>query len=1390
MMMTTKPIQFVQFGALSAEELVRLSVCEVKKPAKGNDANKIDLTNTPYDERMGSLENGKKCLTCGLNNIDCTGHFGHIKLERFVYDPKYIEVIYKILKSICISCGVAKISPDQFKFFGYEKFVRYKRLKIIAKKFETRYQKKVFCWSCKRQLFPIEKDKETDNIYIVKDTKILLTPNHVYEIFQLITNDTFKLLGFNSELSPNPVFSDKNLTMAPETTHIHEIRPESFIFVVFPVIPPRARPWVVRDGERHDDDLTEKYNSVIKANNKLRDESGSQRERRKLTEDEKVRVYTDLKFQIYTLIDNHKEHSGPGNSRRIYRGLDDRIRGKEGHAQMNVIGKRVDFSARSVIVGGGPYLRVGEVGVPRKIANILTKQELVIPSNIDELQTLVNNKEANYIIRNKKIINLEFATKNYTRPYGIKIRDIVERHLHDGDWVLFNRQPTLRIESMQGKKIKVLENEYVFRLPLAVTTPFNADFDGDEMNLHVPQSVSATTECATIMNTANMIVSAQNNSPIIGIVQDGLVASYILTSFDTTLKPNFFYDCVEYIGLSSTLEEFFTRAYVVYPEIFTKKKKVLKLNSRRKINGKVLLSVLFPPDFNYEKEEDGKFVKIITGIIQPDSAPFTRKIIGSRQNSVIHMLWIEYGPSLCLNFITNLQFLTDKWFPSHGFSVGISDFLLTEREELNKLFNEMDQKYNEILLSSRSSFIKEDDLNRLLNSTMNGSMSIAKKSINKGDKNSLNIMRNCGAKGSLINLTQICMFVGQQNIDNKRLPKEISMGRRCLPHFEIDENTPESRGFIYGNYLSGLNPTEQFMHAESGRKGIIDTHIKTADTGYIQKRMAKKLEDLTVYLDGSVRDNNGRIVQFLYGDDGFNPRKLFFIKNISFPIFANPQRIADILINENSSEDTRILAPNEIDMIFSLLLTGHPESQTQITRRTNEILKKVYTNILKDVKIPVNKIPNFARKMMDMFYNAKSSYGESVGLVATSSIGEPTTQMTLNTFHSTGISAKDVTLGVPRLNELINATRENSTPSCTIYLDIEELKILASKIRDNINDEESKKKYLEILHSKRQYFEHVSIGDFIDDYDLYFVPIPSTGQSLDQSPITLIRYTQYEEKWWGKMYVDISDEEYNIPEYWVVRLHFNLEKLYKRNILLEDICKAIRKSHEINFSCIPSPLSLSTIEIRVNFPSVAQYVRQKQPSFYNTPFVQEKSLYFFLARDIVVNFVKKIRMGGIDKITEVIPDENKMTREWMLYSKGSNFLNVLNIDFVDFTRTTTNNIWEILDVLGIEATRQTLISELSALISFDGTYINARHIELLVDAMTYTGEITSVRQDGIGREVGPISKGMFEKATENFAEASAFGEVDFLDSLSSNITLGTTAQLGTGVVQAKGCGSV
>lgn len=468
--------KIVKFGTLTEQEWKKLGI-EINIPISKNSG--TSEYGTLYDLRLGALENKHECETCGQSNLLCPGHWGYIDLAEPCYNPKYIEIVLGIFKCVCIFCGELRIKNTITNNTPNVRFKLFKKKAELA----------TSCFSCgaKHPTLLFDPKQKTLKI-VVKGNPTPLTARQSLSIMSKISDESLKIIG------------------------IEYSRPESFIYTILPVLPTAARPWIIKGGERKDDDLTKCYNTIIKHNNKLKGVfTKKKKDKINKIQDvgrndgivtfERQKDIETIQSSIWALIDNSKETG----TNRSYKSIQERLGRKEGQIQNNVAGKRADYSARSVISSGGMMIPMGWIGIPKHVADTLTVPEAVTPWNMEYINKLMKDKEIVSIARDNSLIDVESITKGRTIPLRLPIfgnfrssnlspGDVVNRKLKDGDWGIFNRQPTLRIESIQGVQVKVLPGkkqddvgdfipttrpyfyeDLVFRLPLGATRPFNAD---------------------------------------------------------------------------------------------------------------------------------------------------------------------------------------------------------------------------------------------------------------------------------------------------------------------------------------------------------------------------------------------------------------------------------------------------------------------------------------------------------------------------------------------------------------------------------------------------------------------------------------------------------------------------------------------------------------------------------------------------------------------------------------------------------------------------------------------------------------------------------------------------------------------------------------------------
>jgi len=875
-MLEEKQIEKIRFGLMSPETIRKLSVAKIMT-ADTYDDEGYPIERGLMDPRLGVIDPGLKCRTCGQKFGKCSGHFGHIELARPVIHIGFVKDIYMFLKSTCRECGRILLSDKELEAFrkkiGEAKDVNADKEIIIKDLVKEATKKKTStvnntCPHCGAVQKKVKLERPTT--FMEENDK--LTPSDIREWLEKISDDDMRLLGWDPEVA----------------------RIEWTVLTVLPVAPVTVRPSItLESGIRSEDDLTHKLVDIIRINQRLREniDAGAPH---LIVED----LWELLQYHVTTYLDNEVAGIPPARHRsgRILKTLTQRLKGKEGRFRHNLSGKRVDFSSRTVI-SPDPYISINEIGVPVQIAKELTVPEKVTEQNIEELRKLILNGPnkhpgANYVIRRdgrKKRVTDEIKE---ILAEELEVGFIVERHLRDGDIVLFNRQPSLHRLSIMAHRVKVMPYK-TFRLNLCVCPPYGADFDGDEMNLHVPQTEEAQVEAETLMKVQQQIVSPRFGEPVIGAMQDYVSGAYILTKEGTVFTEEETEEMLYFAGIDKFPEEY------------------MEKDGKRYYTGKEIFSLLIPDDMNLEykakicrkcevclKEKcpDDAYVvikngKLIHGVI--DGATFKAR----SKSLFLSKLVRVYGTDTAREFIDKGTKLLLWALMKKGLTTGIDDADIPKEasERIERILKEGEKKVEKLIevyergelepLPGRTTReTLESKIMQVLSEARDKAGEIAEKHL--GMNRHAVIMARTGAKGNILDLTQIAASLGQMSVRGERLSRGYT--ERSLSHYKKGEMGAKSQGFVANSFKEGLNPREFFFHAMGGREGLVDTAVRTAQSGYMQRRLMNALQDVRVEYNGVVKDQE-RIVQFRYGEDGVDPSKSEYGKpvDIDWIIYKN-----------------------------------------------------------------------------------------------------------------------------------------------------------------------------------------------------------------------------------------------------------------------------------------------------------------------------------------------------------------------------------------------------------------------------------------------------------------------------------------------------------------------
>lgn len=1191
-----------------------------------------------------------------------------------------------------------------------------------------------------------------------------LNPLRVLNLFNMITPTDCELLGIN------PV----------------EGRPEMFIWQYLPAPPVCIRPSVAQESASTEDDLTTKLADIVHISSLIK---ASLQNGQPLGTIMEQWDFMQLQVAMYVNSDVPGLQQ-PGFGKAI-RGFCQRLKGKQGRFRGNLSGKRVDFSGRTVI-SPDPNLSIEQVALPELIAEKMTYPERVFQHNIETMREHIRNGPskwpgANQIHRkgeeNKR--SLQFGNRHEIAR-NLRIGDIVERHIKDGDIVLFNRQPSLHKLSIMAHFAKIQPGR-TFRFNECVCGPYNADFDGDEMNIHIPQTIEAQTEAMILMGVKNNLCTPKNGELIISATQDFITASYLLSCKDKFLdRKTFTQLCLGMVDGNIHVD--IPPPAIMKPEAMWTGKQLFGVLMRPNKQSNVLVNLdakcrdykkpllVQAPDMDIN---DGWLVVRNSQVM---CGRMDKTTVGSgNKDSIFYTILRDFGPDEAVKAMDRLAKLSTRFLTNQGFSIGINDVM--GGKSLNgqkaalvaKAYTEVDdliKQYKDGKLEKITGCNLEETLENaiagLLSRLRQQAGDFCIKTLSSW--NSPLIMAKSGSKGSQINVAQMIILVGQQMIASARV--EDGFQDRTLPHFPKHAKQPLSKGFVLNSFFSGLTPTEFFFHAISGREGLVDTAVKTAETGYMSRRLMKSLEDLSIRYDNTVRTAASGIVQFQFGADKLDPVDMeahavpvhfshafthaesttwdnnergllpYEITELCEKLLQperNKLRRWDLLRNEqlNYNDDTWY-AVDEHESAREFL-DGVSNYASNLALRQSKTRKaaglselavnpkfsgKKYTGearaktayIERVAKVSETTLREFVKLCLSKYKKAQVVPGHAVGAVGAQSIGEPGTQMTLRTFHFAGVAGMSITEGVPRIKEIINASKAISTPVITCPL-------------ENPND-------ILVARAVKGRIEKTYVSD-----TLRFI----------------------EEMW--------------TPNRATICLAVDLQKLSKMHLELtiDDISNVICKDRKLkvrraDVQCFEDCIFIS---VPRHMTAAGRAVATQ-----GNPSLDSVGPELFLRLNYLKRNIPQIPVSGYQDATRALIETSAEKGNTVLV-EGYGLRPCMATEGIIGTRTTSNSIMEMLTVLGIEAARTTITIEIAKVMR--GMNIDPRHIQLLADVMTYKGEVLGITRFGLSKMRDSVLQlASFEKTSDHLFEAAAGMKRDGIQGVTESIIMGQTMNVGTG----------
>lgn len=1336
-----------------------------------------------YDAHLGTTDYSYKCLTCYNNKRNCMGHEGHIPINYPVWNGLAVNDGRKWLKLICFKCGHPIIDDAQFM-----KFPREERLNVASKIARTGNKKCVHC----KEIHPLIKKDAHEPLKLYAEfyeekrliNRYIIFPHKVAEVFSKISDETIIKLG-------------KNIISHPRNIILNDIPAPSVI----------TRPDVKKNGggRSTNDDLTTMMQIIIKKNDAM---------------PTVIPQDIDLKLEksIWELNNSYYDFVKAGGDNAM-NSLAMRLKGKKGRFRKNQMGKRVRNMCRSTITGD-PSLQINEVGVPLTFARVIQYEETVQEYNKRKLLMYVQNGRKNYpgatkII--KKSTGTEYDVDS-AREIELECGDIVLRDMIDGDPVNFNRQPSLMVSNISTHRAKITldPNIITLRMNVLCTPLYNADFDGDQMNLICSAGIAARNEITELSSISNWLISHTTSSPSIGQVDDSIVGTAELTRTNVQLNK---YHSMLLFQNSTYLPDFND----IGKEGISGRECISKLLTQTPINF-TRVPKWYDPNMaaylNYDPTEIKVVIdqgKLLQGILD-------KKSIGKGANGgIYHIIANEYGPERALDVMFNMQQMALSFILQQGYTIGIMDLLVSPEAKI-----EIDKISSDIINKSRliteqlhngeiippigktvEEFFEEQQINTLR--ILDDFTELIMSSINQNANNLFKFIMY-GSKGELANMYNMMTAIGQKIINGERIRQKFGF-KRTLAYFPRFDTSPEARGYITNSYLAGMNSSEYVFNAMAARFDLISKALSTSVTGEQSRKSIKNLESIIVN-NYRWATKNQNVIQFAYGEDFLDPRK---VERVKFPtIMMNDETFKNKYFHEKFPNEFAILKsdrdeyrrlfltiehinvkelmsderhmPVNVERIINDILRDNPDSlQVPNDEKLKVMVETIKTLCMNIPYILINEIqekqqtpvPNYIYSacwlltvLIRSHLNTRTFVDKKITPAVLDIIIDKIrlkyAQALIEPGTAVGIIAAQ-SFSEPLTQYMLNAHHHTATGGTSKYGMKRAKEILGAKdVSKSVNPSmlipilpeysESKAKVQEIANG----IEVMKLEQFVVVWQIFFEkfgePIHSKYKHESSMIADFIKLNPL-----LKPPADLIK--------WCLRLVLNKTTLIIKNMALELIITRLRESFPDTY-IVYTPENAKQIIIRIYFRNILF------KSQITTDIVKhvKDSILATIIRGVegIINteVIKLIRnkMGSDGGISRA--DNN-----WGIKTTGTNIRGLLSNKFVDKYSLQTNAIQETCRVFGIEAARQKVISELRILVDS----CNHRHYLIYADEMTYTGKVTSIESSGLKtRESSNVLLRIgFSSPISTLEEAAVNSMEDTITGVTAPLLIGNIPKLGT-----------
>jgi DNA-directed RNA polymerase II subunit RPB1 len=1376
-----------QYGIYSSEEIEKMSVCEINNP----DFLKACVVepNGVNDFRLGTQIVSMICGTCGLEYIKCPGHSGHIKLHIPIFNVMFSFHLEKILTCICFKCCRLLLPEDSPKYKYIMSLPTKKRISLIYDyckshrrcethaEFEYRKKKKIKDEMLKFSNTDLAKDVIEDMkscgsiqpFYNASSTFIrpvfegkapIITPQYIRSLLMGLSDETILILGCDPKFSKPSSMMMKNM------------------LVPSPAIRP-SKSRIIKIANEHD--MTLSLNAVVKINEKIKGANIdtvnlSLSKTEENIKDVRLDLYEELQLSVAQIL-NSKYKSKTGNFCSEYgskdRSVHDTFAGsKYGVIRQNLYGKRLDNSSRTV-VSPDNTLEIDQVGVPIEHCKVLFYPEIVTRYNIHKMTQLIRNGPdvypgANYVIdlQDNKI------SLHYTDRMTFKLRYgfVVNRHLIEGDYVLFNRQPSLHKFSIMAHRV-VPHDGISFKLHLACTTAYNADFDGDEMNSWVTISECSRSESIYLMSVKKNLI--KDMIPIIRFQQNSIVAAFWMTREDEKIKKSF----AQHLWYQN---QFFDYSRIP--------KETFWFEGEEYYTGRQVFQACLPEGLNVDFKSSDPVKSVVIRNGSYISGQLSKYSLNGN-GGIIFVLTADFGHNFCSMFISGVTLFLEEYIIDRGYSINIEDCFTripdSIKQKVKKGIDHVNSFTNhDLTLSDKNTFLTErhicdmsDGVRNIVSDYIHGTIKKSKR------RNGLYEMIYSGAKGNITNIEQIQGMLGQQRDSKCRRFQDT------LTHSSPKDKF-QANGMIINSFASGLTPTESFYHFRESRVGLVETAVKIADTGYAQRRLAKAVEDTVVRFDGTVRNNFNEIIQINYGDDGFDATYLennylcclrmsdeniidnFVYYEDNFYDQANEMICLKTEINKTMIDrefNDICLCPINFNRTIKSCESGGNLSSLFIQSKYNELIsylsKYVFMsarlrllllekcsvmNILNH-KLTIKGLEQYFTKIKHHLVMYLITPNECVGSIAGQHSGEPLLQMSLNSFHMEGDKSAHMD-GVQRINALFNVSKNSKYKMTTVFPKVEEIDELATSLIElfvcDLISQAWRKSFEHKYHLKRCEKMLSLYGDEMEN-EVIFLVIPINKKKAIKhkvSPFDIAHCLRYS----------------------------CLRKKLKKNQFDKNICFSKSEDDEwwVSFACFKNEKTWKESSSSINSDDedlILQYIYEK--FIFNCNIKGCKGISGFSIKN--------------KKVTQI--DENNAAcdiNKKVIITTGCNLADILCLDAVDPVNTTSNDVFETFQVLGIDAACEVLYNEIGLVMTNNKAHCGARHYLLIANYICFNGSLFGTTYSGICTSNTSVMKSAsFEKPLKSFVDGAIRGHKDQGNTVSTIIAWNGILNAGTGSVK-------